>query len=67
MNTRKDKKTAPLKPYDDSMWDHWSMYDNVPYVRDMDLRAVNSLTKVSGNIIKSYRCMIKEDPYKVKH
>lgn len=66
MNTKKDMKTAPLKPYDDSMWDHWSIYDNVPYVRDLDLRTNINLSRVSGNVIKSYRCRIKE-PYEVKN
>jgi len=67
VNKKNDVIIAPLKPYDDSMWDHWSMYDNVPYIRDMDLRAENMLEKVSGNVIKSYRCLIKEPPYEIKH
>jgi hypothetical protein len=66
VDTKKEVKPSPLKPYDDSMWDHWSLYDNVPYVQDMDLRTDHSLAKESGNIIKSYRCLIKE-PYEVKH
>jgi hypothetical protein len=63
---KKDQKTAPIKPYDDSMWENWTIYDNLPNELDSDLRAERKLAKESGNIIKSYRCLIKE-PYEVKH
>jgi hypothetical protein len=66
VNTRNEQKTAPIKPYDESMWENWSMYDNLPYIRDLDLRADKTLAIESGNVIKSYRCQIKE-PYEVKH
>ncbi len=49
-------KTAPLKPYDDSPWDRWSMYDNMPYVWDPDLNVERVFKFVTGNVIKSYRC-----------
>lgn len=57
---------APLKPYDDSMWEKWSLYDSMPYIWDPDLNPDKRLALESGNIIKSYRCLIKE-PYEVKH
>ena len=60
------KDTAPIKPYDDSMWENWIIYDNIPYELDSDLRAIKSFSKVSGNVIKSYRCLVKE-PYEAKH
>ena len=61
-----EKKNPPVKPYDDSMWDYQSMYDKMPYVRDSDLNVEQVFSRVSGNIIKSYRCQIKE-PYELKH
>lgn len=66
MDTKKAKKATQEKPYDDSMGDHWSMYNNMPYVWDPDLNVDKVFKIVSGNIIKSYRCVTKE-PYEVKH
>lgn len=66
MNTRNEKSTAPVRPYDDSMWDRYSMYDNIPYVWDPDLNVEKIFTKVSGNMIKANRCKINE-PYEIKH
>jgi len=50
-----------LKPYDDSMWDHFDFYDNMPYRWDSDEE--KRITPISGNLIKSYRCIIINDPY----
>ncbi|TAH73781.1 MAG: hypothetical protein EWM47_02290 [Anaerolineaceae bacterium] len=55
---------SPLKPYDETMWDYFSLYDNMPYVWNADNE--KRLTLESGNIIKGYRCQIKE-PYEIKH
>jgi hypothetical protein len=66
VNSKKEKKEAPVKPYDDSMWDRYSMYDRMPYMWDPDLNVEKIFTKVTGNIIKSYRCKTNE-PYEVKH
>lgn len=55
-----------LRPYDDSMWDRYSMYDNIPYVWDSDLNVEKKFTRVSGNLIKSYRCKLKET-FEIKH
>lgn len=53
------------KPYDDSMWDQWQLYDHSPYVCDRDLCG-NRFTYESGNVIKSYRYVLKE-PYELKY
>ena len=66
MKTKMEKGNVPVKPYDDSLWDRYSMYDKMPYVWDPDLNVEKIFTRVSGNIIKAYRCQIKE-PYEVKH
>jgi hypothetical protein len=66
VDTKKAYYTTKVKPYDDSMWDQCKMYDSIPYVWDRDLYDTRHLSIESGNIIKSYRCLIKE-PYEVKH
>ena len=66
MNMKEEQNTPPIKPYDDSMWEKWSIYDSAPYVMDVDIRSNDKLALVSGNIIKSYRCLVKE-PYELKH
>jgi len=66
VDTKKENKVAPLKPYDDTAWDRWSMYDKMPYMWDPDLNVEKIFTKISGNIIKSHRCITK-DSIEVKH
>ena len=66
MNTKNEKKEVPVKPYDDSMWDRYSMYDRMPYAWDPDLNVEKVFTRVTGNVIKAYRYRINE-PYEVKH
>lgn len=58
---------ASLRPYDDSMWDKWSMYENMPYSWDPDLNVEKRLALESGNVIKGYRCNMKDKPYEIKH
>ena len=66
MNTMNEIMSAPERPYDDTMWEHYSMYDSMPYVWDPDLNAEKIFRKVTGNIIKAYRCKMDE-PIEVKH
>ena len=66
MDTKKEEKLHSGRPYDDTMWEHWSMYDNMPYVWDSNLNMGGPLKLESGNIIKAYRCKLK-DPYEIKH
>ncbi|MGB4659073.1 MAG: hypothetical protein WBI07_07835 [Mobilitalea sp.] len=66
MENMNEMITGPIRPFDDTMMDHWSMYENMPYVWDDDLTADSTLTLVSGNIIKSYRCKII-DTYKLRY
>jgi len=42
------------------------MYDRMPYVWDPDLNVEKVFRKVTGNIIKAYRCKI-EEPIEVKY
>ncbi len=66
MDKKKVQYAAPVKPFEESVWDRWSMYDNMPYVWDPDLGDTKRFTLESGNIIKAYRCLITE-PFEVKH
>jgi hypothetical protein len=66
MDTNSKPEHVAVSPYDDSMWDHNSMYDKMPYIWDPDLNIEKKFAKITGNIIKSSRCQIKE-PYEVKH
>lgn len=64
-NDHEDKK-AKVSPYDDSIWDRYSMYDNMPFKWDPDLNTEKVFTLVTGNVIKAARCKISK-PYEVKH
>ncbi len=64
MSTLSNYSLSPLKPYDEIIWEQSSIYDSMPYVWDMESERI--FTLVSGNVIKGYRCRIKE-PYKIKH
>ncbi|MDD3174605.1 MAG: hypothetical protein PHF63_13255 [Herbinix sp.] len=66
MDAKNKKRNVPVKPYDDSMWERYSIYDKIPYVWDADLNTEKTFNTISGNIIKSYRCKF-EEPYEVKH
>lgn len=48
----------PIKPYDDTAHETFPLYDDMPYEWDSDCE--KHLTLISGNIIKGYRCKIKE-------
>jgi len=42
------------------------MYDRMPFVWNPDLNVERIYTKVTGNVIKAYRCKI-DKPYEIKH
>lgn len=58
------KNTTHVRPYDDSMWDQWIIYDKKSYQRDSDVCC--DISRISGNLIKSSRCHMK-DPYELKY
>jgi len=66
VGTKTDKKHIAVRPYDDSMWDSYSMYDRMPFVWDPDMNVEKLFRTVTGNIIKAYRCKTI-DPIEVKH
>lgn len=66
MDTKKSMNTSKMKPYDEIMWEHWAMYDNMPYIWDPDLNVDRTFKSLSGNIIKAYRIQMDE-PYEIKH
>lgn len=57
------ENTAPLthlRPYDASMEEPLTMYDHLPYRRDVSLCDAHSIALESGNILKYYRCAVKD-------
>jgi hypothetical protein len=66
VGTKYSENAMQMKPYDESMWEKWAMYDNMPYMWDPDLNVEKIFKCISGNIIKSYRFQLDE-PYKIKH
>lgn len=66
VDTKNSMNTSKMKPYDETMWEHWAMYDKMPYIWDPDLNVEKVLKSISGNIIKAYRIQIDE-PYEIKH
>lgn len=64
MTTNYDFSLSPHRPFDESMWDQFILYDNMPYTWSPDNEM--HLTLESGNVIKGYRCRIQE-PYEIKH
>lgn len=49
-----------LKPFDSSLREDYSMYDNLPYEKDVDLCGPDKIALESGNLIKYYRCNIRD-------
>ncbi len=66
MGTKKNKDYVSVRPYDDSMWDRYAMYDKIPYVWNSDLVIEKTFHIFSGNIIKYYQYQMK-DSIEVKH
>lgn len=61
-----EQRLSPMKPYASSIDRYLTMYDNFPYRWDKDFFIESSISMVSGNIIKSYRCIFN-GLYVVKH
>ena len=55
------RKDEIHRPYDASLENNLSMYDKLPYKRDIDLCNASSIAMESGNLIKYYRCAKAED------
>lgn len=58
--------TVPLIPYEFTVPYVISMYDNLPYIRDVDLCNRIGITLNSGNVIKTYH-YIPSDTYSINH
>lgn len=67
-NMKSDKSInyTSWKPSEDVKNNYWTIYDKIPYVRDKELCNESNIVKVSGNIIKAYRYLLK-DTYEIKH
>lgn len=60
------KTSNPLIPYEFTVPYTINIYDNLPYIRDVDLCNRMGITIESGNIIKAYRYM-PSSTYEVRH
>ena len=63
MDDEKDVEYTPILPFNDLARDHFIIYDNVVYVRDVALTE-NSLMKHNPNMIKYYTTQ-KIEPVKI--
>lgn len=59
------KSTSRLRPYDSSMEDNLTMYDDIPYERDTDLCNQKTITLHSPNMLKYYSYEINQSTYQV--
>lgn len=46
--------SAPVRPYDSSIQSDFSMYDHMPYVRDISICGNDMVKMSTGNIVKHY-------------
>lgn len=49
-----------LRPFDSSVNEDFSMYDKLPYKKDIDLCGPDKIALESGNVIKFFRYVIKD-------
>lgn len=49
-----------LRPFDSSVNEDFSMYDKLPYKKDIDLCGPDKIAMESGNVIKFFRYTIKD-------
>ncbi|MFA9462946.1 MAG: hypothetical protein ACERKN_01510 [Velocimicrobium sp.] len=49
-----------LRPFNAANRDDFSMYNKLPYFRDIDLCTQEMITLVTGNVIKYFECKIEE-------
>lgn len=66
MSTVSPSLAGHLRPYDAAGEYNLTMYDHLPYDRDLSLCNSDAIMMESGNIIKYYRCAMKE-PYTIDH
>ena len=60
MDSKSVKKHTKERPFDDSSFDRYSIYDNLPYQWDPDLNVEKVFRMETGNLIKGYRCKMEE-------
>lgn len=60
MDSNSVKRQKIEIPFDDSAFDRYSMYDNMPYQWDSDLNIDKVFRLETGNLIKAYRCKENE-------
>lgn len=54
------KFSVVKQPYDATLEENMSMYDKLPYKRNVDMCNASTLALISGNLVKFYRCTYDE-------
>lgn len=54
------KFSVVKQPYDATLEENMSMYDKLPYKRNIDMCNASTLALISGNLVKFYRCTYDE-------
>ncbi len=66
MDNNDDKKYTPILPFNDLAKDHFLIYDNTTYVRDLNLTgAVPVIKKHHASMIKFYTANCAAEPVAV--
>ena len=64
MASSDSKEYTPILPYDVTLGEHFNIYDNSTYHKDINLCNKETIHKESGNVLKYFSCKITE-PYKI--
>ncbi len=62
---KKEKKLAPMLPYDVTVAENFRMYDSFPYENNRDKTTPMLHTAETGNIIKYYTCNVSETNFRI--
>ncbi len=65
MENKKERKTAPMLPYDVTVAENFRMYDSFPYENNRDKTAPMLCISETGNVLKYYTCNVSEDSFRI--
>ena len=62
---QRKEEFAPVLPYNETMEDHFTIYDHTPYFCNREF-CDGKVSMESGNIIKYYACHDEEQPVTIR-
>ena len=65
MEKNKEKKMAPILPYDVTVAENFKMYDSFAYENNRDETAPMLHTMETGNLLKYYTCNVTDENFRV--